>query len=77
MHPALEGATVEFGLCFDLAIRDRRAAEDPADRALLVRLTKYQQAIEPDRCAHAFVMSRLEQHAPQPGVVVFPSHLSE
>jgi hypothetical protein len=34
VHPALEGATVEFGLFFDLAIRDRRAAEDPADRAM-------------------------------------------
>jgi hypothetical protein len=42
VHPALERTNVESRFFLDFAIADRRAAQDPADPTLLVRLPEHQ-----------------------------------
>jgi hypothetical protein len=74
LHPALERSRIESGLFLDLAITDGRAAQHPADIAVLMRLPENQPSVEPNRRTHSCVVPQFEEHASQPRVEILASH---
>ncbi|HEV2298893.1 MAG TPA: hypothetical protein VGR72_10285 [Candidatus Acidoferrales bacterium] len=74
LHPPLERFSRESRLLLDLAVGDRPPPENEAYAPALARFAEDEPAVKPYSLSHTRVVPRLEKHAAQARVIVFPTH---